>query len=142
MNDRPDARNLLETARRALASEILPALPEELRYTALMIGNAMATAAREIAAGEAPLEAERERLRGLLGETGAPASGRVLRAAVRDYNRRLAVAIRTGRFDGEGRAAMLEHLRLATEAKLAVSNPRFLNQSPTAADTHPRAREP
>ena len=42
MNDRPDARNLLETARTVLLAEILPVLPAAYRYTALMIANAMA----------------------------------------------------------------------------------------------------
>ena len=62
MNDRPDARNLLETARNVFIAEILPALPAASRYTALMIANAMAIAQREIAAGDAPLAAECERL--------------------------------------------------------------------------------
>ena len=47
MNDRPDATELLAIARRTLLDELLPRLPEELRYTALMIANAMAIASRE-----------------------------------------------------------------------------------------------
>jgi hypothetical protein len=126
MNDRPDARNLLETARSAFIAEILPGLAGGSRYTALMIANAMAIAEREIAAGDAPLKAEGERLRALLPELAATASGAALHVELTGYNRRLIEAIHAGRFDGEGRAALLAHLRRTTEAKLAVSNPKLL----------------
>jgi hypothetical protein len=86
----------------------------------------MAIAQREIAAGDAPLAAECERLRALLRETAATPAGAVLRDVLAGYNRRLAGEIRAGRFDGEGRAALLDHLRRATEEKLAVSNPKML----------------
>ena len=126
MNDKPDAKNLLATARETFAAEILPALPEALRYTGLMIANAIAIAQREIEAGPAPARAEFERLRALLRErSGAPA-GEALYAELAGYNRRLAGEIRAGRFDGGERAAMLEHLRQTTEEKLAVSNPKTL----------------
>ena len=126
MNDRPDAGNLLETARNVFITQILPALPAESRYTALMIANAMAIAQREIAAGDAPLAAECGRLRALLSEAAASPAGAALRDVAAGYNRRLAGEIRAGRFDGEERAALLEHLRRATNEKLAVSNPKLL----------------
>jgi hypothetical protein len=126
MNDRPDARNLLETARNALAADILPALPEALRYTGLMIANAMAIAQREIEAGDARLRDEHERLSKLLAERAGSPAGDALHGALEDYNRRLAREIRAGRFDGEERAAMLDHLRRTTEEKLAISNPKLL----------------
>ena len=126
MNDRPDAQNLLETARKVFVAEIIPALPAASRYTALMIANAIAIAQREIAAGDASLVAERGRLRTLLPETAATPAGTALPDEVAGYNRRLAREIRAGRFDGDGRAVLLEHLRRATEEKLAVSNPKML----------------
>lgn len=126
MNDRPDARNLLETARAAFVAEILPTLSGRSRYTALMVANAMAIALREIEAGEAPLEAERLRLRALLPELAQAPSGVPLREMLAGYNRRLIEAIRGGRFDGAGRGALLDHLRRTTEEKLAVSNPKML----------------
>lgn len=126
MNDRPDARDLLEIARHAFTTEVLPAVPEALRYTALMIANAIAIAQREIAAGDAPLRGEYRRLAELLSGNAAAPDGDALRKAVAGYNRRLANEIRAGRFDGEERAAMLEHLRRTTEEKLAVSNPKAL----------------
>ncbi len=48
--DRPDAKELLEIARAALANELLPFLPPDKRLTGLMIGSALAMAARELAA--------------------------------------------------------------------------------------------
>jgi hypothetical protein len=126
MNDRPDAGELLETARAAFIAEILPALPEAARYTGLMIANAMAIAQREIDAGDAPARAEHERLLGLFSGRLPPVAAAGLHAALKDYNRRLADEIRAGRFDGQERAAMLEHLRRTTEEKLAVSSPKAL----------------
>lgn len=126
MNIRPNGHELLAIAREAFSTEVLPALPENRRYTGLMIANAMAIARREIEAGEAPLRAEYERLVTLLGEpAGTPGAG-MLAPSVADYNRRLAERIRAGRFDHEGRAALLAHLRRTTEARLAISNPKAL----------------
>lgn len=126
MNDRPHAPELLATARDALTTEILPALPQGLRYIGLMILNAMAIAQREIAAGDAPARAEYERLCELLSERSVALAGDRLYGALAGYNRRLAEEIRAGRYDGKERAAMVEHLRRTTEEKLAVSNPKAL----------------
>jgi len=128
MNDRPDARELLEIARDAFIEEVLPAVPETLRYTALMVANAIAIAQRELARGDAALREEFGRLSDLLSERAVAPRGEALRAAVEGYNRRLASAIRAGRFDGEERGRLFEHLRCATEEKLAVSNPKALNR--------------
>lgn len=127
MNNRPNAPELLAIARDAFAAEILPALPEKLRYTGLMIANALAIARREIEAGEAPARSEFARLCSLFAEAPRELAGNALACALADYNRRLANAIRAGRFDQEERAVLLEHLRRTTEAKLAVSNPKALN---------------
>jgi hypothetical protein len=126
MNDRPGARELIETARDTFAAEILPALPEALRYVGLMVANAMAIAQREIEAGDAPARAEYLRLCRLLSEPHAPLAGDALYGALASYNRRLANEIRAGRFDAGEQAAMLAHLRRTNAEKLAVSNPKAL----------------
>ncbi len=126
MNDRPDATELLEIARRTLLDEILPRLPEELRYSARMVANAMAIAAREHAAGDAAAQAELARLRNLFAERPQPLTGAALHAALAGYNRRLATEIRAGRFDSRERAALLAHLEKTTADKLAVANPKAL----------------
>ena len=125
MNDRPDATELLEIARRTLLDEILPRLPHDLRYSVLMVASAMAIAGREHAArGDA--EAELARLHELMDERIDAFSGPALHAALAASNRRLASAIRAGRFDGAGRAALLDHLQQTSAAKLAVANPKAL----------------
>jgi hypothetical protein len=127
MNDRPHAAELLKAARAALAAELLPVLPEALRYMGLMIANAIAIAERELEAGDTAARAERERLRRLLSECSAPVAAEEISTALARYNRRLADDIRAGRFDGKRRDALLEHLRLTTGEKLAVSNPKALH---------------
>lgn len=127
MNNHPDAKELLAITRETFTAEVLPALPEKLRYTGLMIANAMAIAQREIEAGDAPARAEFERLRKLIHERSGHLVGDALGAALAGNNRHLAREIRVGRFDDQERAALLDHLRQTTEEKLAVSNPGALN---------------
>ena len=54
--ERPDARNLLETARTTLLDSLLPSLPAEKRLEARMVASAMAIAARSIGAPEMPAD--------------------------------------------------------------------------------------
>lgn len=124
MNDRPDAIELLETARRTLLDEVLPRLPDDLRYRGLMIANAMAIAAREHAAGDAAASAELARLHELYGEPPQTVAGSALYTLLSDYNRRLAADIRAGRCDGW--AGLRGHFDRTTAAKLAVAEPKVL----------------
>lgn len=115
MNDRPTAEELLAIARTTLREVITPALPADLRYTAAMIGNAMAIAARRIAADEtAAAEDELAALVTIYGTVATPAD------IVRD--------IRAGRFDGASseRAALLRYLRLLARRRVAETNPKVL----------------
>ena len=126
MNDRPDAAELLEAARRTLTDAILPRVPEELRYSALMVANAMAIAAREHAAGDAAAQAELARLRALYAESPQAVAGAALASALQDCNRRLAADIRAGAFDGRRRGELLEHLQRTAADQLAIANPKAL----------------
>ena len=128
MKDLPHAPELLEAARAALVSEILPALPEKLRYTGLMVAHALAIAGREVAAGDEGARAECDRLCKLLEEAHVPERTEELGLALARYNRRLSEDIRAGRFDAELRGPLLEHLRRTTGEKLAVSNPKALGR--------------
>ncbi len=127
MNDRPDATELLEIARRTLLDDLLPRLPDDLRYRALMIANAMAIAAREHAAGDAAAIAELARLQALYGEPLQAPAGSALHTALSGYNRRLAADIRAGRCDN--RVGLREHLAQTTADKVAVANPKALDNS-------------
>ena len=126
MNDIPDAVELLAIARTTLLDKVLAQLPEDLRYDAQMIANAMAIAAREQAAGDRAAQAALARLTALLAERNLPLAGKELKAACAGLNRRLAAAIRDGRFDDRDRAALLDHLAQTAADELAVSNPRAL----------------
>lgn len=125
MNDRPDATELLEIARRTLLDDVLPRLPDDLRYSALMIANAMAIAAREHAAGDADAIAELARLQALYDEPQQALVGSVLHTALSGYNRRLAADIRAGRCDGW--VGLRDHLAQTTADKLTVANPKALD---------------
>jgi hypothetical protein len=124
MNDRPDATELLEIARRTLLEDVLPRLPQDLRYSALMIANAMAIAAREHAAGDDAASAELARLQKWYDAPHQALAGSALAAALIEYNRRLAADIRGGRCDD--RAGLRDHLERTTADKLAVANPQAL----------------
>ncbi len=123
MKVEPSAADLLDIARATILSEIAPSLPEPKRYAALMAANALAIAARDLAAaGVAP--AEIARLASLLGDWVPPGDEP---SALRAGTAILAGRIREGRFDeGEARARLREHLMDTTRSRLAVSNPKAL----------------
>ena len=114
-----DGAELLIQARVTLLDELLGALPEDKRYPALMVANAMAIAARELAA-PADGRAERQALAALLG----PAREADQDATVAALAARLADEIRAGRFDGDPRVH--DHLKGEVETRLALSNPKRL----------------
>ena len=99
MRVRPTGEELLTIARQVLREELMPLLPEERRYDALMVANAMAIAARQIAFGDAPERRERQDLAALLGETVEGAGATAASEAVGDLTRRLSAEIRGGAFD-------------------------------------------
>jgi len=122
MRDRPTGPDLLDTARQVFKDRLLPALPRELTYEALMVLNAMGIAQRQAATGGAPEEAARARLVALYGDDAPLAA----------LERRLAADIRTGRFDpGAAQAdAVFDHLWATTRAKAAESAPKALKGRP------------
>ncbi|MCG5241835.1 DUF6285 domain-containing protein [Azospirillum doebereinerae] len=117
INDEPDARDLVAIALRSFRETILPLVPAEQRFTALMIANALATAERELAAGTSAEPALAAAVGGLLGETGDLST----------LAPRLCAAIGEGRFDDdEPQAALRRVLFDLTRARMAVSNPKLL----------------
>ena len=113
MRDKPDIGDLLAAARTTLMEDLLPELPPERRYRAYLVAAAMATAARELAAGGEWQDAEREALARLLGEDAEPEA----------LNRRFAAELRAGAFDGSEAAYAL--LVRSTAARLAECNPGY-----------------
>ena len=124
MKDISDAADLMTAARDALLRELLPVLPAPHRYSALMIANAMAIAAREHRFGADAGQSETARLQNLLADCGLPAPPSSDSHALR---RILCSAIRAGRFDEPARATRLTQALMHTaEAWVAISNPKAL----------------
>ncbi|MBP2228866.1 hypothetical protein J2847_002158 [Azospirillum agricola] len=121
INDEPDARDLVAIALSSFRDSILPLVPAEQRFTALMIANALATAERELAAGDKAEPALAAAVGGLIGEEGA------LSVPLAVLVPRLCAAIADGRFDAAGPQAALRRVLFdLTRARLAVSNPKLL----------------
>ena len=116
----PDARNLLATALKAFRAEILPAVPAEKRYAALMIANALAMTEREMgsASGE--------------GHTLAVMLYDNPQMTAEDCERRLAADIEAGYFDAAGarREAAFRAVKAINTARLGVTNPKLLPKPP------------
>jgi uncharacterized protein DUF6285 len=129
MRDCPDASGLLLAARDVVRRELMPNLPEHLRYEALMVTNALAIVARQLQAARFSERAELDQLVRLLVDSGTGADADAdERAALIAANRRLCHEIRAGRFDpGQpGADTLVEHLFAITRAKLVESNPKAL----------------
>lgn len=129
MRDRPTGEELLETARKVLREELLPALPADKRHAALMIANALSIAARQLKNGDGGERAELAALERLLSEPFALRAddGPALRDALGAANRRLSQSIRAGRADaGPLRDEVRRHLADVVRAKVAESNPKYL----------------
>lgn len=128
MNNLPEAPALLRIARETLLAQLRPLVPEHARYALAMVANAMAIAAREAEAGEAPALAALARLDALYGRPARALAGAALQQALAEGERVLADDIRAGRFDaGDSRhAALMAHLRASVAARLRISNPKSL----------------
>jgi hypothetical protein len=118
MRLKSDAHNLLATALEVFRAEVLPAVPPEKRYAALMIANALAMAEREFATsdgGGAPAQAV-----SLYDDAaGMPADA---------FERRLVADIEAGAFDTSGPRceAAFEAVKAINAARLAITNPKRL----------------
>jgi aminoglycoside phosphotransferase (APT) family kinase protein len=95
-SDRPEGSALLAEARRLTLEELLPLLPEQRRYEARMVANAMAIAGRE-----------------LIAFSPSPSQTKAL-----------AAAIRAGKHDAD--PMLRDRLAAVVLARLAISNPKAL----------------
>ena len=123
MNNLPGGADLLWIARETLLSELLPLTSGDARYALLMVANAIAIAAREAQAGDAPAKSAVARLEKLYGESP---SADALESRLSEYERRLAQDIRAGAFDAhdDRQRALLTHLRESVLARLRISSPK------------------
>lgn len=98
MREQPQGQQLLSIARSTLLEKVVPMLPQDQRYSALMVANAMAIALRQWEAGDTWQQEELARLQVLLGN-GAQGDPQHLHTALIAANRALAQRIRQGDFD-------------------------------------------
>jgi len=94
----PDARRLLELARREVLEEVLPQVEGEARYRLRLVANAMKIAQRELAAGAQAAEAEAVGLADFARRRGL-ASGQAGREDTPETV--LVAALRSGELDGD-----------------------------------------
>jgi hypothetical protein len=128
MQDRPDARELLDAVRAFLEEQVVPALDGTRQFHARVAANVLAIVGRELATGDDALRAERRRLTTLLDASDGeePETAAALAASVRALNETLAERIRRGDADaGPWRADVLTHLRLTAAERLAIANPKY-----------------
>ncbi len=111
---RPNAPDLLTTARQLLLDQLLPALPRELHYQARMIANAMIIAARDQQQGSSCVAQECRQLQTLLD---APNNG-----DLDELRKQLASAIRQGRFDQH--PGLHRGLLQINRNQLAINSPK------------------
>jgi len=128
MRNRPNGADLLAAARQTFLSALMPHLPDEERYTALMVANAMANAEREAAAGDTPLRAELDRLRAIY--PSAPAGDDPVAVQLDRFNRQLAVDLRKGTFEADraGREHVRMHLVQTAMERVRETNPKYLQR--------------
>ena len=125
MRDNPQADDLLQIAETTFRQEILPLLPTDKKYTALMIANAMRIAARQFGCIESNTAVEIAALSELLGgPTVDEGPGALL-----NLNKQFAEAIRSGAFasgkDAHDKAR--EHLFTSVQNRLAEVNPKVIS---------------
>lgn len=136
MRDQPDGAALLATAQKVLSEKFLPQLPAHLKHEALMVANAMAIAARQLQAGERPLQSEFENLTKLLAaHTGEANADDTLR--LKQLNVELCAKIRAGDSDPEraDHEATHQHLCRVARDRVQESNPKYLSALSAASLT-------
>jgi hypothetical protein len=132
MRPKPSPAELLEIARQTVRGALLAALPEERRYEALMVANAIAIAGRVLARGDAPERAELADLARLMGDkAAAPAASDAVRERLALLYGLLGDELRAGKIvpGSERHRAVFTHLRQATLDRLRESNPKALPPS-------------
>ena len=137
MQDRPDLKDLIESVRRFLEEEVVPAVGDQrLRFRARVAANVLAVAARERQLEEGILVEERRRLLGVLTAKSAPAGAPEaaprslfdLRREVEELNGEFARRIRAGAIDLAPGSFAWTHVKEVAIEKLRVANPAYLER--------------
>lgn len=127
MQDRPNIDELLSAVANFLTNDVMPATQGRVNFHARVAANALQTIRRELQHKQEHLEREWAGLDALLGAEPVPASWQEFEARVVARNHELVARIQAGDCDeGPFRSAVLEHLRVVTRDKLAVTNPGWI----------------
>jgi len=124
MRDNPQAGDLLKIAEATFIQEILPFLPADKKYTALMIANAMRISARQFEGNKNNVAAEIDAVAKLLGQTNISDNPDTLII----LNKQFAAAIRSGAFasGSAGHVKTRQHLLTCVQNRLAEVNPKAI----------------
>jgi hypothetical protein len=117
----PRGANLLDTARRVLLDELLPAMPSGKSYEARMVARAMAVAERELNQRDTVDRNSELYIREFLLDAGLDAGDSKPTEAT------LARLLRDGAIPPQSAEVLPRLLMTLTRAKLAISNPRYLS---------------
>lgn len=115
--DRPTAAELVEAVREFLIDHVAPNVEGQLAFHTRVAVNALAIVERTMENGGDMDVAELARLKDLLGRDGD----------LMELNAELARAIRAGELD-DRKEALLAHLRHTADDKIALANPRYIQQ--------------
>jgi hypothetical protein len=128
MYDRPTAAELIDAVRGHLESQIIPAVKGDgkLYFQTLVAINVLRVVERELSLAPDHLQSEWGRLDHLEGEMNMPSDPRAAVNTLHDRNTQLCDNIRVGRYDGEYKQALFEHLVATTIEQLQVANPKYL----------------
>jgi hypothetical protein len=110
----PTALELLTAVEEFLQADVLPALRGSDRYHLQVALNALTIVGRELAAGAALDEAERQRLAALLGTSGS----------LEEARRMLCERIRAREL-GYRDPRLMQHLVATTMGKMSIDNPKY-----------------
>jgi len=123
MMDQPSMRELVEAVRDFIEQRAMAELKGHTAFHARVAANALGIVARELASGGPSGEAERERLKQLLGHDGS----------LIDLNRELCRSIRDGKIGLETKG-LAEHLTITTRDKVAIDQPNYSGLKRLLAD--------
>ena len=128
MYDRPNAAELINAVRGHLENQIIPAVKGDgkLYFQTLVAVNVLRVVERELNLAPDHLQAEWTRLDHLEEAMEMPSDPRAAVSTLHDRNAQLCDNIRAGRYDGEHKQALFEHLVATTIEQLQVANPKYL----------------
>ncbi len=128
MYDRPTAAELIDAVRGHLENHVVPAVKGDgkLYFQTLVAINVLRVVERELKLAPDHAQSEWARLDHLEGAMDVPNNARLIFSILHERNTQLCDNIRAGRYDGERKIALFEHLMATTIEQLQVANPKYL----------------